>query len=132
MTGHERERREALAPIVGEELSSVEFIRDYVSLHFDGPRLDALNDPLVIVEKRVFTASEPGWRDALCERISATVVTASVGEAEITIMFDDLAEVHIPFALQEDSNQAEAAIFNNGFDDFWVFATKTSAGTEDT
>ena len=34
-----------IGDLVGEELSEVAFVRDYVEFHFDGPVLRALADP---------------------------------------------------------------------------------------
>lgn len=85
-----RENANPLQRLIGEELSAVVFIRDYVQLQFDGPGLTAVSDPKVIVDGRTYQVTAPGYRDALCERIGHTVNQAQVIEGEeIRIDFDD-------------------------------------------
>src|SRR5690242_9135647 len=66
-----RESREGandspLGPIHGSQLSSVEFVQDYVQLRFDGPCLTAITWPVVTVGQQRFRLETPGYRDALC------------------------------------------------------------------
>jgi hypothetical protein len=58
--------------LVGQELGSVVFVRDYVQLDFDGPRLSLYVWPTVVTDRRV-DFGEPGYRDALCELIGRPV-----------------------------------------------------------
>jgi hypothetical protein len=61
--------RQRLAKIVGEPLSAVTFVRDYVQLHFDGPTISAFTLPTVTVRGKTIAFADPGYRDALCARI---------------------------------------------------------------
>lgn len=54
-----------LADLVGEEISAVCFVRDYVEVRFDGPILRALSHPVVVAADSVARFPEPGSRDAL-------------------------------------------------------------------
>jgi hypothetical protein len=113
--------QEPLNPIVGSQLSSVEFVQDYVQLRFDGPCLAAFTPPSVRVGKAWFKWGSPGYRDLLCDRIGATVCTASVAEEkEIRIEFDDGALISISLR-PEDYCGAEAALFDNGSEETWVW-----------
>jgi hypothetical protein len=78
-----------LQPIVGEYLSAVTFVMDYVQLDFSGARLTALTLPTVHVGGKVWTSVDSGWRDSLCERIGVTVQTALVRDEELGINFED-------------------------------------------
>ena len=110
-----------LHSIIGSELSSVEFVRDYVQLRFDGPCLTAITCPTVRVGEAGFGSGMPGYRDALCERIGRVVCSASVVENEaIQIEFDDGAMLSISLHAK-DYRAAEAAIFDSGPDGFWVW-----------
>lgn len=106
--------------IVGERLSSVEFVlNDYVQLRFDGPTLSAYNWPVVTAAGQTFRWDEPGYRDALCERICSTVQAAGAGDDEIVLQFSDGASVTIS-TRAEDTVGAEAASFV-GQSEAWVW-----------
>lgn len=110
-----------LAVLVGCQLSSVEFVQDYLQLRFDGPCLTAVTHPKVYVENTWFVWGTPGYRDRLCERIGKMVSTASVVESQaICIEFDDKSCIAISLR-PEDYRAAEAAIFDNGHEDSWVW-----------
>src|SRR2546425_6399588 len=113
--------QEPLSPVVGAQLSSVEFVRDYVQLRFDGPCLTAFTPPMMRVGKTWVKWGSPGYRDLLCDRIATTVCLASViEEKEIRIEFDDGALLAISLR-PEDYSGAEAAMFDNGPQETWVW-----------
>ena len=55
--------------LLGEPLSAVSFVMDYVELHFNGSYLRCLVPPVVEQGGRVARFPEPGSRDALCALI---------------------------------------------------------------
>ena len=57
----------------GEELSAVNFVRDYVEFHFDGPVLRALTNPRLELDGAVVSFPNQGSRDLLCALIGRTV-----------------------------------------------------------
>jgi hypothetical protein len=65
------------------QLSSVEFVHDYVQLHFDGPTLTAITRPTVIVGGNESRWGDTGYRDVLCAFIGVVVreVFVALGEA---------------------------------------------------
>jgi len=100
---------EVLQVIVGRQLSSVEFVQDYVQLKFDGPGLTAITQPTVEVDGRTFRWSEPGYRDELCGRIARKVSSARVLPRDsVRITFDDKAVVRV--SLRRDDYRAEEAV----------------------
>lgn len=64
-----------LARLIGLELASVVFVRDYVQLDFDGPRLTCFVWPTVEVGGATSSFGAAGYRDALCAFISQTVLS---------------------------------------------------------
>ena len=68
--------------IVGEEISGVCFVRDYVEFHFDGPILRAISNPILDSGELHITFGDPGSRDALCSLIGSEVksIVARYGE----------------------------------------------------
>jgi hypothetical protein len=110
-----------LSPIVGHELNSVVFIRDYLQLHFEGSGLTVLVWPAIKVGENWTRWGMPGYRDKLCERIGKVVRAASVIEGqEIRIEFDDDSMITVSLK-PEDRYIDEAAIFNNGPEEIWVW-----------
>lgn len=100
---------QALQGIVGRQLSSVEFVQDYVQLKFDGPGLTAITHPVVTSSMGEFFWDEPGYRDELCGRIARIVVSAQVIPNEaVFVAFDDEAVVKI--SLREADYRAEEAV----------------------
>ncbi len=97
--------------IVGEQLSSVEFVQDYVQLHFDGPTLTAFVWPVVHRAGTAVHLGEPGYRDELCARIGKKVLAARLEEEKALIVeFDDDANFSISLR-PEDSVGPEAGYF---------------------
>jgi len=97
----------------GSQLSSVEFVQDYVQLHFDGPKLTAITHPRVHVMNQSFEWGKQEYRNALCERIGKLVSHAStIQEQEIKIEFEDGASISISLN-PDDFRAAEAAVFDN-------------------
>jgi hypothetical protein len=100
-----------LDDIVGAQLSSVEFVQDYVQLHFDGPTLTALVLPTVHLSGRNVRFGDYGYRDELCARIGRKVVLAElIDSIGVTVRFDDGAEINISLR-PEDSVGPEAGHF---------------------
>lgn len=97
----------------GSQLSSVEFVQDYVQLRFDGPTLTAITPPRVCLMNQWFEWGNQGYRDVLCDRIGKIVRHAStIREQEIKIEFGDGASISISLN-PKDYRTAEAAVFNN-------------------
>jgi hypothetical protein len=66
--------------IVGEQLSAVAFVQDYVELHFDGPVIRALTNPIVYLGDAQIRFPGPGSRDALCQFIGRLVTKVELLE----------------------------------------------------
>ena len=95
--------------LVGAKLSSVTFVMDYVQLGFDGPRLTAYVGPRVTIKGKAFAWGEPGFRDALCDRIGTIVRQAELVENDaIRIVFGDGEVISISLK-PEDAVGPEAA-----------------------
>jgi hypothetical protein len=75
----EYQPNELLGRLIGFRLYSVQFVLDYVQLHFDGPTQDTpiLNCdvmPAVTSSGHIFTDGRPRYADALRSLVSGTVV----------------------------------------------------------
>jgi hypothetical protein len=103
-----------LQKIIGEQLSSVEFVQDYIQLHFDGPTLTAFVWPVVSTNGKTTRAGEHGYKDALCASIGRKVQSAQVVEGvEVLVEFEGGARISISLR-PEDSAGPEAGYFSAG------------------
>lgn len=110
----------SLDRIVGNKLSSVEFVMDYHQLRFDGPCITAYIHPEVTVADTIYRWGEPGYRDALCERIASVVQKASIVEdKELCVDFDDGSSISISLR-SEDYEGPEAVEFYLDDRHLWV------------
>ena len=83
--------------LVGEQLSSVAFVQDYVELHFDGPVIRALTNPIVISNDARICFPAPGSRDALCQFIGREVVKVELQEqVSLTCHFQGGGSIIVP------------------------------------
>jgi hypothetical protein len=83
MDNHER----SIESLVGEQLSAVSFVQDYVEFHFDGPVIRALTNPIVDAPGGRWQFPGPGSRDALCSLI-ARLVERVEHEEEVHLRLD--------------------------------------------
>jgi hypothetical protein len=66
--------------LVGEEISAIAFVRDYVEIHCDGPIVRCLSNPSITFHGTTFRFPEPGSRDALCQAIGSTIGAVTLNE----------------------------------------------------
>lgn len=78
-----------LQDMMGESVSAICFVQDYVELHFDGPILRCLIGP--VLKSAGFNGMFPenGSRDALC---------ALIGQPVQTLSLDDHEKLEVKFA----------------------------------
>ena len=78
-----------LSPLVGQELTSVEFFQDHLVLHFDGPALTFFAWPDVFREEGSYAYREPEFRNVVCGVLTEDVTAATLEEGEaIEIEFE--------------------------------------------
>ena len=78
-----------LAELVGRELSSIEFVRDYLQFRFDGPTLTVLTTPTVLRGESSFTEGSSGYRDELVKMIGKEVSeTHFKRDSELVLVFE--------------------------------------------
>ena len=109
-------------PLIGLELSSVEFVMDYLQLRFGGPFLTIMTDPTIEFGSLQFDRQNDQFCNMLCKRIGATIVRAFVREyEEMRIEFNDGASVVISLR-PADYIAAEAVIFDDrAASKWWVW-----------
>jgi hypothetical protein len=85
-----------LEDLVGCELGTVAFVRNYVEFIFDGPVLRSLTPPVVIVDGLRHEFPQPGSRDVLCELIGRVVEGAGELPDRLSVSFAGGSVVEIP------------------------------------
>jgi hypothetical protein len=119
MQGEQTEEK-SLQMLIGEQLSAVTFIQDYLQLHFDGPRLTIFSPAVVRLGDQTFPRGKPGFRDALCNNIAKKITEARVAYGDsISISFADGSTIKISLK-NEDYSGGEAVNFDTGGNVWWA------------
>jgi hypothetical protein len=103
----------SLERLVGRDVSSVCFVRDYIEIVFEELKLTCYTPPTVHSSgsDRSTTIGAPGYRDTLCEFIGKHVQSAVEKPREISVQFDDSGGFIISLRC-EDSVGPEAAMLH--------------------
>lgn len=100
--------------LIGCQLSSVEFVQDYVQIRFNGPSINVTNPLTVKVNETKITSWDVGFRDLLCEQITKIVNEVNFeAEKTLTIRFIDNSEITI--SLRPEDYSSPEAIYAYGF-----------------
>lgn len=104
------ENKDYLSRIVGEQLSAVSFVMDYLQLQFNAYILTVLTPLVVLLGEQSYSLGDLPYRDALCERITHNVNEVKLATDYLRIGFDDGAVFNISLK-GEDYVGAEAIIY---------------------
>ena len=97
--------------IEGAELTSVQFVMDYLILGFRGRgALTTLVWPEVVQHRRPLVFGMSDYRDALCALLTSVVEKTQITEDE-TIVITFHSGVHLRIALRNAKHAGERAIF---------------------
>lgn len=97
-------QKAAIAALSGAQLSSVEFIMDYLILGFGANgALTTIVWPEIYHEKKRLLFSEPSYRDELCALITVRVAHAAIDDEDtIRFLFENGVEMNIVMSVSED------------------------------
>ena len=108
-----------LGMIVGESLSSVEFIMDYFRFGFNDSSLTAFVSSKIQNLDRTLSETDPGYRDALCALIGLAVSRTEVHEREVLrIVFTDGRAITVSLR-PAHAVGPECAYFTSGSGGWW-------------
>ena len=110
---------EYLPDLVGEKLSSVIFVLDYLQLDFDGKRFTAYAWPVVIETNRRKKFGDSGYRDALCSLIARVVAAVENRVTVLRVGFSNGSALE--FDIEEDESGREKLIFEETGDYKWAY-----------
>ena len=106
----------SIRDLVGEPVSAVCFVQNYVEFHFDGSIVRALSNPRLTLDDTVWRFPEPGARESFCNVIGAVVETVDVDdELSIVLRFDSGHTLFVPLD-HESRVGPEAAHFVSELD----------------
>jgi hypothetical protein len=104
-----------LEDVVGEYLSDVTFVMDYLQLRFCGAAFSFYNWPVVILANRRLEFGEPGYRDALCGLIAKAVQSIDVFlDTGLTFKFQGGETMTVSLRAPAGSNLPEVAEYSSG------------------
>jgi Mn-containing catalase len=107
--------------ILKEQLSSVEFVQDYVQLHFDGNTLTCYTWPTVILNFKTYNITDNGYRDALCSIITKEVNHVNLIEkVSLRLIFDEQFEINIKLVRDESNKELFEFIYFTSVEGKWL------------
>jgi len=109
-----------LTAIIGEYLSSVTFVMDYVQLDFNGHGLNLYVWPVVVIGDRASRQQEIGYRDALCALIGKNVERVDeYFDVGLVVGFQGNSLLKVPLRVEEESALDELVEYR-GLEGAWV------------
>lgn len=87
-----------LNSLLGEQLSSVTFVQNYLQLDFDGKRLTVNQMPIVNTTAGTHIFGNSGYRDDLCSIIGRLVSAVQETQPAISIIFDEGSSIRVDLA----------------------------------
>lgn len=115
-------KNDQIKTIVNEQLSSVEFIQDYLQLHFDGRTLTCYIWPEVRIGNDInYKFQTPNYRDALCSLIALKVIDIQIKDQDfLKIQFEKSGcEINLNLDSRNPEVVSEIAVFNDTVDSSW-------------
>jgi hypothetical protein len=110
-----------LNDLLNLELASVEFVRDYIQLRFDGPVLTKKNDPVLRVSGQKITRETQEFANFLIGCIGNKVIATRFIESEIAeIVFDSNIILFVSLRPQ-DYITVNALIFDGKEKGHWIW-----------
>ncbi|MDU1893143.1 MAG: hypothetical protein E6767_20895 [Dysgonomonas sp.] len=103
----------------GEQLSSVEFVQDYLQLHFDGKYLIAYIWPDICNSDNRYTYGQIDYRNKLCEFIGKIIKGVYIEDGkELNIFFkNENGYIHLNLDPDNPDIVGDIAMFHDSLDE---------------
>jgi hypothetical protein len=99
-----------LDDLKSQRLSSVEFVQDYIQLHFDDYTMTLYNPVKILQGSDGLRQEQVGFKDALCNLINRVVRDVSCMESDrVEVLFDSGSSVVVSIA-DKDYSALEAIL----------------------
>jgi hypothetical protein len=109
----------SLNQLIGRQLSSIEFVQNYVQVRFDGITITALTFPSIMIEGKVYKSEMRDYKNTLYSLIGYTVTNFTFAQEDKLelILLDNIA---LTMSLRaEDYVAADAIIFTSESKEWW-------------
>jgi hypothetical protein len=104
-----------ISAIEGQELTTVEFVQDFLRLRFDGPMLTLYAWPHLLLPDFSVGYGEPEYRNGLCAQIGEMVAKASLEELEaLTVEFESGTVIALSLREEELSGPQAGSYSEDG------------------
>ena len=111
-----REVRRIVSPlqtVVGEYLSSVNFVMDYLQLDFSGHGFTMNAWPTITIENRTLAHADGGYKDALCSLIGETATDVDeYWDTGLRLQFKNGSYINLSLRVERDFPSPEVATFH--------------------
>ena len=112
----ERELRQIVSPlqsVVGEYLSSVTFVMDYLQIGFSGYGFTMNSWPTITMQSRTLAYEDGGYKDALCSLIGETVTEVDeYWDTGLRLQFKNASYINLALKVGHDFPCPEVASFS--------------------
>jgi len=107
--------------LIGEQLSSVEFVQDYLQLHFDGPMFTLYIWPTVTINNVSFCYEDSLYRNMLCYLINQNVNQIFIEESKyLKLYFEENNCLELNLDPNNPKIVAEIGFFSDPSDNSWM------------
>ncbi len=104
-----------ISAIEGQELTTVEFVQDFLRLRCDGPMLTLYAWPHLLLPDFSVGYGEPEYRNGLCAQIGEMVAKASLEELEaLTVEFESGTVIALSLREEELSGPQAGSYSEDG------------------
>ena len=111
-----------LQELNNEQLSSVEFVQDYLQLHFEDKTLTCYIWPYLISNGREYRNVDKDYKNQLCDVIANHVVRVDLIEnVTLTITFSNTSEIILPLDNSNPDIIGEIAILSDNENNWSIF-----------
>ena len=108
--------------LINEQLSSVEFVQDYLQLHFEDKTLTCYVWPFVITNGCEYRSSHIEYKNRLCDVIADRVSNVDLIEnTRLTIAFESGSEIILSLDPSNPEIVGEIAILSDDENNWSVF-----------
>jgi hypothetical protein len=126
-----REHRRIISPlqtVIGQYLSSVNFVMDYLQLDFCGYGFTMNSWPTITIENRNLGHGDAGYKDALCFLIGETATEVNeYWDTGLRLQFKNSSYINLSLRVERDFPSPEVATFHTPTEGFAII---WSAGEE--
>jgi len=111
-----------LEHLTNEQLSSVEFVQDYLQLHFEDKTLTCYIWPYIRSNEQEYRNGDPEYKDQLCNLIANRVLhLAFIENVTLTITFSNTSEIVLSLDSSNTDIVGEIAILSDNENNWSIF-----------